>query len=108
MLAARFLSASLPDRVHDLVELLGFRATELGNLLLQLDGRSAELLLRLAGRLVQVADVSVQLSQASLGVGVKAQKFDAHLRNEVVELRGPFCEKVRKRLEGLLRGAVFL
>ena len=64
---------------------------ELGNFLLhQLVGRSVELLLLLAERLVQVADASVQLSQASLGVGVYAQRFDAHLGNKVVEPLGLF------------------
>ena len=72
---------------------------ELGNFLLhQLVGRSAKLLLLLAERLVQVAGASVQLSQASLGVGVYAQRFDAHLGNKVVEPRGPFRYTVHQRL----------
>ena len=37
---------------------------------------------------------------------VKAQEFDAHLGNEVVEPRGPFREKVRQRLLSYTRSEV--
>jgi len=57
--------------------------------------RATELLLLLAGGLVQAGDACVQVAQVGLAQLGKALELDAHVGDEVVEPCGPFGEKVR-------------